>query len=722
MVCKVEIDGKYFRMQLDTGSDISIISKRNWQKLGQPRYQDTASQVKAVNGSPIRIYGKFETSFKILSEGNKWVRGTGTVFVSDDINLIGFDWCMQLPQFISLHSAFHSREIHHDLTKIRLKTVSDLQKEFAEVFEKPNGSTHRSKATATLQLKPNTTPVFRQPKPVPRSHREALDMELDRLCRQQVLSPIQHSKWAAPIVINKQSNGEVQIFADFSTGLNDALVSNTHLLPKSEEITKQLKGGKLFSRIDFADAHEQINLEPRSREMATINTHRGLYRYNRLPNGIKSAPGILQQTLEKVTAGLNGTVCYLDEIIVKGRNSQEHRRILFALFNRIRDLGLRVCIDKCTFMMPELRILDLALNSDGRKMESESEQTISRMPEPKNRKELDSFLGLIKLKGTSVPEMRHYRGPLDEALRQDKQFTWSPECQRAFAKLKQMLTSDSLQMRYDESLPIVVAAKASESGIGAILMHRLPDGNSKTVCRASKSLTAAERKYGQIEKDGLALTFAVRKFHKYLCGRTFTLVTDNQRLLAYGRNKSLPATAANRLIRWALILRSYDFHFETVDTSQLGEAKAIAVLNAQSEHSEDIKIAQVKLEAEHECRSNASNVPVSLDTIALHTRKDPTLTQVIGCLKSGEWPSKPSPALSRYCSLKDTLSVYKRCLFHENRLVIPESLHRRIQRLESKSDKSLHVVCWKSHEDNHRNAASSKSTQHWWQNSSGKST
>ena len=678
-VVNVEIRAKQIKLLLDTGSDITIMSKRNWQKLGQPRYEDTTAQVKAVNGSPVRIYGTFSVDFRILSHGKKWITGTGLVYISDEIDILGIDWCMQLPEYKTLHSTYHVRSIaKEDIDPLRLKIVSELKSNYPGVFEPGLGKC--SKAIATLQLIQNATPIFRNKRPVPYAYQESVDKELDRLCSEQVLSPVDHANWAAPIVVVRKANGKVRVCADFSTGLNDALMLHQHPLPTTEDVFNKLCGGQLFSQIDLADAYLQIEMDKKSSEYVTVNTHRGLYRYNRLPFGVKSAPGIFQQIMDKMTVGLRGVVAYLDDIIITGRNHQEHRQNLNALFDRIQSYGLRVRIEKCNFLMQKLKFLGHIISAEGRRMDPEKTRAITNMPEPENKQQVKSFLGMISYYGAFVPEMRKYRGPLDELLKQDKPFEWSKECQTAYQELKKVLTSDLLLMHFDPKLPIIVAADASQYGIGAVLLQKLPDGHIKAVSHASKSLTAAEKRYGQIEKEGLALIYAVRKFHRYIYGRQFSLWTDHKPLLAiYGSKHGLPATSVNRLARWALILKAYNFTIEYKRTTEFGQADALSRLIAETVlPEEDIVIAQTELETEHECRAIVAELPLSLNSIASETKNDTILTQVIDCVTSGSWPSKPDSALARYQSLSASLSVYHKCLVQSNRVVIPQALQQRV--------------------------------------------
>ena len=145
-----------------------------------------------------------------------------------------------------------------------------------------------------------------------------------RLQESGVIKPIQFSDWAAPIVPVVKSDGSIRICGDYKVTVNAVAKLETYPLPKVEDLFAALSGGVLFSKLDLSHAYQQLVLEEDSRKYTTINTTKGLFQYLRLPFGISSAPSIFQRTMETLLRDIPGVVVYIDDILVAGRDTDEH--------------------------------------------------------------------------------------------------------------------------------------------------------------------------------------------------------------------------------------------------------------------------------------------------------------------------------------------------------------------------------------------------------------
>ena len=142
-----------------------------------------------------------------------------------------------------------------------------------------------------------------------------------------------------------------------------------------------------------------------------------------------------------------------------------------------------------------------------------------------------------------------------------------------------MLLEAPCRVHCDPKLPIVVSCDASPYGIGAVLSHITADGDEHPVVFASRTLPSAEQKYAQIEKEGLAMVFAVKRFHKYLFGCLFVLQTDHKPLLGlFQEDRPIPPMASGCIQCWALLLASYDYQLQFKSGSNNGNADVLSWL------------------------------------------------------------------------------------------------------------------------------------------------
>ena len=185
-------------------------------------------------------------------------------------------------------------------------------------------------------------------------------------------------------------------------------------------------------------------LDDKSKEYTTINTHKGLYRYTRLPYGIASAPALFQKTMDMVLQGIPHMSCYLDDIIVTGANDKEHLSNLQEVFNQLEQHGLRLNKAKSKFLQLSVEFLGHRIDSQGLHAMPDKLNAIKDAPTPDNVQQLRLFLGLINYYGKFIPNLAALLHPLNNLLREDVPWLLDDSCSQAFTEAKQAITSSSV--------------------------------------------------------------------------------------------------------------------------------------------------------------------------------------------------------------------------------------------------------------------------------------
>ena len=304
-----------------------------------------------------------------------------------------------------------------------------------------------------------------------------MEKELEHSVRLGIIEPIQLVEWAAPIVpVLKADKKSVRICGDFKMTVNSASKLDTYPIPKVDDLFARLTGGICFSKLDLSQAYQQLELEENSKQFVVIKTHKGLFRYTRLPFGISSAPGIFQQTMESLLQDIPSVVVYIDDILIRGASEEEHLGNLEQVLSRLEAAGLRLKKNKCTLMAESVTYLGHRIDKDGLHPTQEKVEAVQNAPTPKNVSELKLYLGLLSYYAKFLPNLATVIAPLYQLLQAGTKWQWTKGEQNAFVPSKNLLSSQVLA-HYDSTLPLVLECDASPYGLGAVLSQRYSDGS-----------------------------------------------------------------------------------------------------------------------------------------------------------------------------------------------------------------------------------------------------
>ena len=552
-------------MEVDTGASVTLISQTTLDKLREhaPTLQlhPSEEKLRTYTGEEIPVMGR--VTVKVQHRGQEEQLSL-VVVAGEGPSLLGRDWLSKLK--LDWKSIFS--------TQVQ-ETLQEVLERHEAVFGPELGCVQGT--TAKLQVDPEAAPRFCKARTVPYALRSRVEQELQRLVSQGVIEQVEFSDWAAPIVPIVKPDGSIRICGDYKTTVNRVAKLDPYPIPRIEDLFASLSGGKLFSKLDLAHAYQQIPLDDASKPFVVINTHKGLFQYNRLPFGVASAPAIFQRAMESILQGIEHVTVYIDDILVTGRTEAEHLQHLAEVLSRLEKAGIRLKKDKCAFMLKSVEYLGHIISAEGLHPTTEKIRAITAAPTPQDVTQLKSFLGLINYYSKFLPNLSHVLAPLYKLLQKTQKWTWGPAQATAFQKAKEELTSSRVLVHYNPDLPVVLDCDASPYGIGAVLSHQLEDGQMQPIAFASRSLTRAEKKYSQLDKEGLAIVFGITKFHQYLAGRTFAIYSDHKPLQhIFAEDRPIPTMASARIQRWALTLSAYNYTISYKPGSQHGNTDLLS--------------------------------------------------------------------------------------------------------------------------------------------------
>ncbi|XP_037512230.1 uncharacterized protein K02A2.6-like [Rhipicephalus sanguineus] len=657
-VLTVEVCGRPISMELDTGASVSVMAGKLFKRTF-PGVAVEASGVmlRSYSGELSQVEGQAQVSVRF---GNREATLPLYLTKGSSPTLLGRNWIcalgVRLPE--GQEAALHG-----------LQDIPSLLTDFQSLFQ-PGVGTFAG-TTAGIHVPEGVRPRFFKPRPLPFALKDGVTQELQRLQREGILVPVKTAEWAAPIVPVPKRDGSVRICGDFKVTINPVATVEKYPLPRIEDLWSALSGGQKFTKLDLRDAYQQLVLQEASRKYVTISTTMGLFQYTRLPFGVTSAPAIFQREMDNLFRGMKHVAVYLDDILVTGIDDGDHMQNLHNVLARLQDAGLKLKREKCVFMVPSVEYLGHVISQAGLTPAPRKVEAVLKAPKPRNKKELQSYLGLINFYRRFLPNLSAHLQPLHILLRDGQHWVWKKEQDVAFEHSKQLITKAPVLVHFDPAKPVVLTVDASPYGVGAVLAHRDKDGQERPVSFASRRLHTAEQRYSHLDKEGLALMFGVERFHQYLWGRKFEAVTDHKPLLGLlGPDKAVPVQASPRVVRWALKLAAYSYQLVYRPGKDLGPADALSRLPLPEVPAAVPEPAEV-LMLEH-----AYPEVLSRSAVSQATSRDPVLSQVVKAVSRGE-----ELVQQPYSHKAAELSLEQGCLLWGSRVVIPQSLRSRVLQL-----------------------------------------
>ncbi|UYV81558.1 K02A2.6-like, partial [Cordylochernes scorpioides] len=359
---EIQVNGKKVKFKLDSQADVTCVPLCLFKKImGQQRLVKSDINLRAAEFSELQTVGMFIST---LRNGNYEIKEKIYVIRLLSEPLLSRRAC----ELLNL-----ARRI--EVVATRINPI----KEFPEVFEGLGqiGNPYE------IKLKPGAKPyAVHTPRRVPIPLMEKLRTRLEELEKAGIIAQVNvATEWCAPTVIAGKPNGDIRLCVDLSR-LNEHVQREVHPMPVVEHMLGQLGEARFFSKLDANSGFHQIPLSPDCQHLTTFITPFGRYKYCRMPFGISLAPEYFQRVMSIILQGMDGVMCYLDDILIFASDSKSHDRILRLVLRKLKEAKVTLNKAKCVFGVPRINFLGHILDEDGIRPDPAKIEAVAKMPAP----------------------------------------------------------------------------------------------------------------------------------------------------------------------------------------------------------------------------------------------------------------------------------------------------------------------------------------------------
>lgn len=661
----VQINGKVIKAQVDTGSQVNILSRYMYSFLNLDcKYIQPCTNVRLMSYTKdnIPIVGKV-----ILKSIIKNQEHEVEYFITsmDQKTLLGLPTCEK--------SGIIKRNCVTLLSNSKNGDYDELLGQFENLFQ-GYGLLPGSYSIPFDKTAPSHIDA---PRKIPFKIKEKLRNQLDLMVDEGIISKVDKPcKYISSLVCVEKADKSLRVCLD-PKYVNKYIVRSKLNIPTLDSLVAEMSGCKIFSVLDCKSGFWSLPLDKESSYLTAFNTEFGVYRFNRMPFGISIASEVFQHALQGYFKDIQGLKIYIDDILIFAKDKAQHDFILKQFLEKASQINLKLNKDKLQLGQASVKFLGHIISGEGIKPQTSKVQAIENMLPPTNVKELQRFLGVVNYLGKFISNLSQETVCMRSSLKKNVPWSWTPNHQAEFENLKKIITSVPVLTYYDPTKPITLSVDSSQDTMGAVLLH-----GQNPIAYASKSLTECQKRYSQIEKELLAILWGCLKFDTYIYGQTITVHTDHKPLISIFK-KPL-ADVPCRLQRMMLKLQSYDLSVIHIPGKLMFIADTLSRAkikdNNLPDHSDKIlETLNEDLRVHALFLINSINVTDrKLEEIRRETEKDVALGHVKRYALDG-WPlSKRSveDTVRQFYNIKDDLHVIDGILFKQRSIVIPSSLRK----------------------------------------------
>ena len=373
-------------------------------------------------------------------------------------------------------------------------------------------------------------PIRRKMYNLPFSSKEVVEKEIQVMLDLEIIEPSK-SPYSSPVVLVRKKDGSCRFCIDFR-GLNKITVFDAEPIPNVEDLFVRLAHSRFFTKIDLAKGYWQILVLPEDRPKTAFATHQGLFQFIRMPFGLVSAPAIFARMMRMLHLADLSAENFFD-ILVHSASWSDHLHHVRNVLDRLKSYGLTARPSKILAGFQSLEFLGHVVGSGVLRPDESKTEKILQVSTPTTKKQVRSLLGLLSFYRRYIPGFASVAAPLTDLTKESgrscRSIHWTPDCASALQEIQDILSRKPVLLLPRLDLPFVLQTDASSTGLGAVLLQEFED-SLHPVCFASRKLLDREKRYSTIERECLAIVWAVHKFVRFLWGVRFVLQTDHRPL------------------------------------------------------------------------------------------------------------------------------------------------------------------------------------------------
>ncbi|MCG8432198.1 MAG: RNA-directed DNA polymerase, partial [Candidatus Omnitrophica bacterium] len=349
----------------------------------------------------------------------------------------------------------HLKEIYEDAiegkSRAEADKIADILIKHQDVFSRDETDLGLTNLTEHAIDTGDAKPVKQPPRRIPMAFQGEDKTAVQKMLKQKIVRP-STSAWASPIVLVRKKDGSVRTCIDYRR-LNFCTKIDSYALPKTSECLDAMAGAKWFSTLDITSAYHQVPVKKEDIPKTAFVTREGLFEFVTMPMGLVNSAATFQRCIELALSGLAWTFCviYLDDVIVFGKDIDEHLERLDAVLSRIKLANLKLKPKKCFLLKKSVKFLGHIVSADGLLPDPDNVEKLVKWPVPKTVTEVRGILGLGSYYRRSIRDYSKKLEPLIELTKKDKPFEWTSRCQEAFDALKEELTGPEVMAYPNET-------------------------------------------------------------------------------------------------------------------------------------------------------------------------------------------------------------------------------------------------------------------------------